>query len=102
MFFWRRWRGVSIPGGTLAGRRLRRDTLQNISFTVGLLSKTSSDSEKGTIKVIDTKVLEPPRDPREGWVEQWTVSRDGDQVDYRVEYKGDGSGGYFINTKNLD
>lgn len=92
--------GARIPGGTLADPQLQRDALLNICFVAGFHSMPSSDSDNSPIRVVDTKVLEPPRDLRKGWVEQWTVRRDGDQADYRVEYMGDGRGGYFIKSED--
>ena len=95
---------MSIPGGTGGDRRLQLDTLVHISFVLGFEGARAGRKaiKEGTIKVIDTKILEPPKDPKEGWVEQWTVSYDGDQADHRVEYKGDGSGGYFISSRVLN
>ena len=92
----------SIPGETMGNLLLQRDTLQHISFVKGDNDQRAGREIKNpTIRVVDTKVLEPPTDPAEGWVEQWTVSFDGEQADYRVEYKSDGSGGYLISTSVL-
>ena len=95
-------RQVGIPGETLGDRLLQHDTLQHISFKAGFQSKQAGQATKNfTIKVIDTKVLVPPTHPAEGWVEKWTVRINGEQADYRVEYKSDGRGGYFIKSSVL-
>ena len=93
----------SLPGETMGDLLLQRDTLQHISFGLGFASARAGPSaaKEVDIRIIDTKVLEPPRDPTEGWVEQWTVSYDGEQADHRVEYKSDGSGGYLISSSIL-
>ena len=91
-----------VPGQTLGGPSLRRDTVRTILESEKVLA-----ADCASPKVVDTKVVQElanaaVKDGRPvtgDWSESWLVDRCGTQVTYGVSYKTDPKGGTFIAIK---
>ncbi len=91
-----------LPGETLTLSLLQRDALN----TIMMLDRAFFDDICHHRKVVNTEVIEPPKDVRvEGgrplqgnWAERWTLDRCGTLVSYRIEFTFDGKGGTYFTT----
>lgn len=89
----------NVPGDTLAGTQLRRDTVRTIIESEKVLARDCKSP-----KVVDTKVVrelsnaatKDGRPVRGDWSESWVVDRCGTRVTYGVSYTTDPKGGTFI------
>lgn len=95
-----------LPGETITLSLLQRDVLNQIM----LLDRAFFDDKCHHRKVVNTEVIEPPKDVRiEGdrplqgnWAERWTLDRCGTLASYRIEFTLDGKGGTYFSTRFLE
>lgn len=91
-----------VPGETLGGEALRRDTVHTILESEKVLAPDCAAP-----KVVDTRVVaelanaavEDGRPVGGEWSESWVIDRCGTRVTYGVSYKTDPKGGTFVAIK---
>jgi len=91
--------GPVVPGDTIGSPQLQRDTVRQLLFYDQI-----ADKECTTRKVVNTEVIEAPKNSRtangvlmEGsWKERWHLDRCGSVVTYDIEFQADGKGGTYL------
>lgn len=80
-----------IPGETIGSLLLQKDTQKQL-----ISSDRIADPECQQRKIIDTEVVNSPKDKSGSWTEKWHIDRCAEIVTYDVTYKSDGKGGTYI------